>query len=50
MMPTITEPIVTPVMPVRVEPEADPWSKRFTDPIHICPQQKREFTSPDVMP
>jgi hypothetical protein len=43
-----TTPTQTPVEVPHVEPAA--WPQRFTDPIHICPQQKRELTSPDVAP
>jgi hypothetical protein len=45
-----TAPIETPVRTPSIDPNPAPWPERFTDPIHICPQQKRELTSPDVAP
>lgn len=43
-------PTEAPVRTPSIEPAPAPWPERFTDPIHICPQQKREMTSPDVAP
>lgn len=43
-------PVITPTQTPTVAPDAVPWPQRFTDPIQICPQQKRELTSPDVAP
>ncbi len=45
-----TTPVETPVRTPSVEPSPSIWPERYTDPIHICPQQKRELTSPDVEP
>lgn len=45
-----TTPTQTPVEAPRIDPGPLAWPERFTDPIHICPQQKRELTSPDVAP
>ena len=45
---TVPNPVQTPTsVPV---PTPENWPQRFTDPIHICPQQKRELTSPDLEP
>ncbi|GEM_PF-3190211 len=43
-----TAPAETPVRTPSIAPA--PWPERYTDPIHICPQQKRELASPDVAP
>jgi hypothetical protein len=40
----VEAPVITPA------PDVTPWPERFTDPARICPQQKREMTSPDVAP
>jgi len=45
-----TAPTRNPVEVPRIDPEVAPWPQRYTDPIHICPQQKREMTSPDIEP
>lgn len=44
----IQSPVETPV--VTPTPASTPWPERYTNPIHICPQQRREMTSPDVAP
>ncbi len=44
-----TPTIAPPMTPVR-SPEQVPWPERYTDPGEICPQQRREGTSPDVAP
>lgn len=41
-----TIPIVTPT----TSPTTVPWPERYTDPSRICPQQRRETSSPDVEP
>ena len=43
-------PTTTPVETPTVAPNVTPWPERFTDPIHVCPQQRRELASPDVLP
>ena len=48
-MPSTTTPVRTPVTPVR-SPETTPWPEIFTSPDEICPQQREEFSSPDVAP
>lgn len=49
-MPTQTQPrpVTVPVITPRPDPSAFP--ERFTDPLRICPQQKRELSSPDIEP
>jgi hypothetical protein len=49
---TLTSPITLPTTapPPVTSPTEAPWPQRFTVPIHICPQQRRELTSPDVAP
>lgn len=39
-----------PDTPVRTNPNVTPWQERYTDPLKICPQQRRETSSPDIEP
>jgi hypothetical protein len=39
-----------PETPVRTRPDTMPWTERYTDPERICPQQRRETSSPDIEP
>lgn len=49
-MPTeTTTPTITPVQP-KTNPNEQPWTEIYTQPIEICPQQVRELASPDVEP
>lgn len=45
---TTVAPVIAPT--ITPSPDGDTWPDRFSDPFRICPQQKREFASPDVAP
>lgn len=43
-----TQAPTTPTVTPGTSPQ--PWIETYTDPARICPQQRREHSSPDVEP